>query len=77
MIDPQELAGLMATWLATNPHSRPFFRDSQFVREFGKTTRAQLTAAADELWRRAEHAARQARITVDLPSRLGSSHERT
>lgn len=75
MIDSQELASLMATWLATNPHSRPFFRDPHFVREFGRTTRAQLTAAVDELWRRADHAARAARITIAPPARLSGNTE--
>ena len=71
MIDAQELAGIMATWLASNEHTRPFWQDRSFVREFGRTTRAQLTAAIDELWRRADFAAHAARVSIALPARLG------
>lgn len=50
----EELAGKIADWLEVGGHSRPFFRDRDFVAEFGAVRRVDLYAAAPELKRRAE-----------------------
>lgn len=57
-----ENTAAMARWIASTPHSRPFWADRGFVEEFGRATRAELRAAVDELWRRAGDAARAARL---------------
>lgn len=59
-----EIAGAMSTWISTTHHTRPFWRDPDFVAEFGRATRAELRAAVDELLRRAEDAARVARMPI-------------
>lgn len=68
--------GPMATWISTTPHTRPFWRDPGFVAEFGRATRAELRAAVDELWRRAEDAARVARMPIAWTANF-PDHEET
>lgn len=68
--DHDAMAEPIATWISTTPHTRPFWRDPEFVAEFGRTTRVELRAAVNELWRRAEDAARTARVPVAWPARL-------
>lgn len=65
----------MATWISMTPHSRPFWRDPGFVVEFGRATRVELRAAVDELWRRADDAARAARMPIDWPASLPEHKE--
>lgn len=65
-----EMAGAMADWIARTPHDRPFWRDRGFVAEFGRATCVELRAAVDELWRRAEDAARVARMPIAWPANL-------
>ncbi len=65
-----ETTDAMATWISTTPHERPFWRDPGFVAGFGPATRLELRAAVNELWRRAEDAARVARMPMDWPARL-------
>ena len=73
-----EMADEMAGWLTDNDHRRPFFRDREFVREFGTITRKQAEAAVNSMWARADRAAAAAGIGISLPARLGGSdNERT
>lgn len=52
------------------PHRRPFWSDPAFVAEFGRATRLELRAAVDELRRRAEDAARVARMPIAWSANL-------
>lgn len=74
--NPSQLAWRMANWIARNDHIRPFFTDAGFVAEFGRSSREEIVAAVDELWRRAEIGSRAARIAIELPARLGRNRER-
>lgn len=74
--NPSQLAWRMANWIARNDHIRPFFTDAGFVAEFGRSSREEIIAAVDELWRRAEIGSRAARIAIELPARLGRNTER-
>lgn len=65
------MADEMAGWLTDNDHRRPFFRDRDFVREFGTITRKQAEAAVNAMWARADRAAAAAGIGISLPARLG------
>lgn len=60
----------MARWVATTPHSRPFWADRAFIAEFGQVSRAELRAAVDLLWRQAEDAARAARMSIAWPATI-------
>lgn len=59
-----ENTAAMARWIASTPHSRPFWADRGFIDEFGRPTRIELRAAVDLLWRQAEDAARAARMPI-------------
>ena len=65
-----EMAAPMADWIARTPHQRPFWRDPDFIAEFGRATRVELRAAVDELHRRAGDAARVARMPIAWPANL-------
>lgn len=71
-----EVAGAMADWITKTPHDRPFWRYPGFVAEFGRATRAELRAAVDEMWRRAEDAARVARMPTTWTATLPSNDEK-
>ena len=71
-----ENTAAMARWIASTPHSRPFWRDRGFVEEFGRATRIELRAAVDQLWRQAEDAARAAKMPISWNASL-PNHETT
>lgn len=71
---PSQLAWRMANWIARNDHIRPFFTDAGFVAEFGRSSREEIIAAVDELWRRGNQAAAAAGTKIRLPARLGGAH---
>lgn len=66
----------MARWIASTPHSRPFWADRNFIAEFGQVSRAELRAAVDQLWRQAEDAARAARLPIAWPATIPDYDER-
>lgn len=74
-----ENTAAMARWIASTPHRRPFWRDRGFVAEFGRASRAELQAAVTELRRRAEDAARMARMPIGWTAALpdNDDNERT
>lgn len=72
-IDTFETTAPMARWLAENDHERPFFRDPDFVAEFGRISKAEAIAVVNALWLRADRAAAAAGTTIALPARLGGS----
>lgn len=75
--DRFEMTDAMARWVAATPKARPFFRHPDFVAEFGRISKREAIAVADELWARADRAADAAGTTITLPARLGgSSNER-
>lgn len=75
--DRFESTDAMARWVAGNPEARPFFRHPDFVAEFGRISKREAIAVADELWARADRAAHAAGTKITLPARLGgSSNER-
>lgn len=65
-----ELAGEIAGWLQFGGHTRPFWKDADFVAAFGATRRIDLAAAVDELKRRAQAKADAARIPLSWPAGL-------
>lgn len=69
-----DLPSAMAGWIASTPHSRPFFRDTGFIGAFGRPGPTMLRQAVDELWRRADFAAYRAAHPITLPPRLGGAH---
>lgn len=50
----------IANWIVVGGHTRPFWRDPDFIADFGRVARTELRAAVDELKRRAEAKARAA-----------------
>lgn len=61
----------IADWLEEDDHSRPFFRDPDFINVFGRPGPAMLRAAVDELKRRAETKAAAINLPIAWPARLG------
>lgn len=54
----------IANWISVGGHTRPFWRDADFVAEFGRVARADLRAAVDELKRRASAKAEAAGLPI-------------
>lgn len=65
-------AAAMADFLEADDHDRPFFRDREFVDRFGRAHRSDLTAAVEELKRRAEVKAQTAGVQIAWPANLPS-----
>ncbi|MBN8844317.1 MAG: hypothetical protein J0H88_13830 [Sphingomonadales bacterium] len=72
-----EFAAPMARWLTENDHTRPFFRDRDFIAEFGRLAKSEAIAVANAMWSRADRAAAAAGTKITLPARLGGDPERS
>lgn len=65
MIDgTTDLPIAIANWISVGGHTRPFWRDPDFIAEFGRVARADLRAAVDELKRRAQAKAEAAGLPI-------------
>lgn len=69
------LAAEIADWLEIGGHTRPFWRDGDFIAEFGPVRRVDLQEAVTELRRRAERKAEAARIPNPWPAGLAERHD--
>jgi len=63
-------AAAMADFLEADDHDRPFFRDRDFVGRFGRAHRSDLTAAVEELKRRAGAKAQAAGLPMTWPAHI-------
>lgn len=59
-----DLTSEMANWLEVDDHTRPFFRDPEFINAFGRPGPALLRAAVDEMKRRATAKAQAAGMPI-------------
>lgn len=66
----------IANWIAVGGHQRPFWRDPEFIAEFGRVARTDLRAAVEELKRRAEAKAKAAGMPIAWNAILPEHDER-
>lgn len=65
----------IANWIAAGGHQRPFWRDPEFVADFGRVARSDLRAAVDEMKRRAEAKAKAAGMPIAWNANLTHHHD--